>query len=135
MPRKTLKERQEQKVTDTDLHENRIRPVLDAITGKEAGDDVMIELMEVLQESGKVPQAGKFYIFVYNAKTPNLRYDQNPLVAVTDVFSWGFRGLNLHWGESRQYTWDEVAGQIYEVYPSEVKDLQALPFANFRINT
>jgi len=135
MPRKTLKERQEQKVTDTDLHENRIRPVLDGITGKEAGDDVMIELMEVLQESGKVPQAGKFYIFVYNAKTPNLRYDQNPLVAVTDVFSWGFRGLNLHWGESRQYTWDEVAGQIYEVYPSEVKDLQALPFANFRINT
>lgn len=135
MPRKTLKERQEQKVTDTDLHENRVRPVLDGISGKENGDDLMIELMEVLQESGKVPQAGKFYIFVYNAKTPNLRYDQNPLVAVTDVFSWGFRGLNLHWGESRQYTWDEVAGQIYEVYPSEIKDLQALPFANFRINT
>lgn len=135
MPRKTLKERQGKKVTDTDSNLNRVRPVLDGITGKESGDDIMLELLEVLQESGKVPRPGKFYIFVYNAKTPNIRYDQNPLVAVTDVYQWGFRGLNLHWQETRQYTWDEVAGQLYEVYPAEIKDLQALPFANFRINT
>jgi len=135
MPRKTLKERQQKRVTDTDIHENRVRPVLDGITGKESGDDLMLELLEVLQESGKIPNVGKFYIFVYNAKTPNIQYDQNPLVAVTDVYQWGFRGLNLHWGETRQYTWNEVAGSLYEVYPSEIKDLQALPFANFRINT
>ena len=135
MPRKTLKERQEKRVTDTDSHENRVRAVLDGITGKESGDDLMLELLEVLQESGKIPNVGKFYIFVYNAKTPNIQYDQNPLVAVTDVYRWGFRGINLHWGETRQYTWDEVAGSLYEVYPSEIKDLQALPFANFRINT
>lgn len=135
MPRKTLKERQEKRVTDTDSHENRVRAVLDGITGKESGDDLMLELLEVLQESGKIPNVGKFYIFVYNAKTPNIQYDQNPLVAVTDVYQWGFRGLNLHWGETRQYTWSEVAGSLYEVYPSEIKDLQALPFANFRINT
>ena len=135
MPRKTLKERQEKRVTDTDSNVNRIRPVLDGITGKESGDDLMLELLEVLQESGKIPNAGKFYIFVYNAKTPNIQYDQNPLVAVTDVYQWGFRGLNLHWGETRQYTWSEVAGSLYEVYPSEIEDLQALPFANFRIDT
>ena len=135
MPRKTLKERQEKRVTDTDSNVNRIRPVLDGITGKESGDDLMLELLEVLQESGKIPNVGKFYIFVYNAKTPNIQYDQNPLVAVTDVYQWGFRGLNLHWGETRQYTWSEVAGSLYEVYPSEIEDLQALPFANFRINT
>jgi len=135
MPRKTLQERQKKRVTDTDSHENRVRAVLDGITGKENGDDLMLELLEVLQESGKIPNVGKFYIFVYNAKTPNIQYDQNPLVAVTDVYKWGFRGINLHWGESRQYTWDEVAGSLYEVYPSEIKDLQALPFANFRINT
>lgn len=135
MPRKTLQERQKKRVTDTDSHENRVRAVLDGITGKESGDDLMLELLEVLQESGKIPNVGKFYIFVYNAKTPNIQYDQNPLVAVTDVYRWGFRGINLHWGETRQYTWDEVAGSLYEVYPSEIKDLQALPFANFRINT
>jgi len=135
MPRKTLEERKQKKVTDTDANVNRVRPVLDGITGKETGDDIMLELLEVLQESGSTPRPGKYYVFVYNAKTPNIRYDQNPLVAVTDVFSWGFKGLNMHWGDSRQYTWSEVAGSLYEVFPAEIKDLQALPFANFRINT
>ncbi len=134
MPRKSLKERQKKKVTDTDTNQNRVRAVLDGITGKESGDDLMLELLEVIPESGKMPQPGKFYIFVYNAKTPNIQFDQNPLVAVTDVFQWGFKGLNMHWGETRQYTWNEVAGSLYEVYPSEIKDLQAIPFANFRIN-
>jgi hypothetical protein len=134
MPRKTLKEKQQKKVTDTDTNQNRVRAILDGITGKESGDDLMLELLEVIPESGKIPQPGKFYIFVYNAKTPNTQFDQNPLVAVTDVFQWGFKGINMHWGETRQYTWDEVAGSIYEVFPSEIKDLQAIPFANFRIN-
>jgi hypothetical protein len=134
MPRKSLKERQQKKVTDTDTNQNRVRAVLDGITGKESGDDLMLELLEVISESGKIPQPGKFYIFVYNAKTPNIQFDQNPLVAVTDVFRWGFKGINMHWGETRQYTWDEVAGSLYEVFPSEIKDLQAIPFANFRIN-
>lgn len=135
MPRKTLEERKQKKVTDTDSNVNRIRPVLDGLTGKEDPDDIMLELLEVLQESGTTPRVGKFYIFVYNAKTSNLRFDQNPLVAVTDVYQWGFKGLNMHWGETRQYTWSEVAGSLYEVFPAEIKDLQALPFANFRINT
>lgn len=134
MPRKTLKQRQEKDVTDTDSNQNRVRAILDGITGKERGDDLMLELLEVIPESGKIPQVGKFYIFVYNAKTPNIQFDQNPLVAVTDVFQWGFKGINMHWGETRQYTWDEVAGSVYEVFPSEIKDLQAIPFANFRIN-
>ena len=42
-------------------------------------------------------------IFVYNPKTPNIRYDQNPLVAVTQVLEWGFRGIYFHWSENRQY--------------------------------
>ncbi len=135
MPRKTLQQRQRKITTDTDSQYNRIREVLRNITGKESADDLMIELLGVLQETGKIPTPGKFYIFVYNAKTPNIRYDQNPLVAVTDVFRWGFRGFNMHWGETRQYTWNEVVGSLYEVYPSEIKDLQEIPFANFRINT
>ena len=132
--RKLAEQRAKKQPTDTDINKNRVRAVLNGITGKESGDDLMLELLEVVSESGKVPQAGKFYIFVYNAKTPQLRYDQNPLVAVTDVFQWGFRGLNMHWGEVRQYTWNEVVGSLYEVFASEIKDLQAIPFANFRIN-
>lgn len=147
MPRKTIKQRQvdkrstEQDInpTDTDDSKNRVRSVIDNLTGKESPDDIMVELLDVLEETKSQPVAGKYYIFVYNPKTPNIRYDSNPFVAVTDVFQWGFRGLNFHWSKSsqgmRQYTWNEVPGGIYEVYASEVKDLQALPFANFRINS
>ena len=122
--------------TDTDTNRNRVRGVADEIIGTKDPDDVMIALLEVLTESpARGIQAGKIYVFVYNAKTPQLRYDQNPFVAVTDVMPWGFRGINFHWGESRQYTWSEVAGGVYEVYPSEVKDLQMIPFANYCTNT
>jgi len=119
----------------TDDNSNRVRSVIDGVIGTEDPDDLMIELMEVLTESGKVPQSGKYYIFVYQPKTPNIQYDQNPFVAVTDVFSWGFRGINFHWGELRQYTYNEIAGQIYEVYSEEVSDVREIPFAKFRLNS
>jgi len=134
MPRKTLKQ-QKKNVTDTDTDKNRVRSVLNNLIGNEDPDDLMLELLNVISESPKVPSVGKYYIFVYNPKTPNIQYDQNPFVAVTDIFSWGFRGINFHWGEVRQYTWDEIPGAIYEVYSSEVKDLQEIPFGNIRLNS
>jgi hypothetical protein len=133
MPRKTLKQRQERNPTDD--NENRVRSVIDNVIGNEDPDDLMLEIMSVLQESGRVPQAGKYYTFVYNPKTPNISYDQNPLVAVTEVYKWGFKAINFHWGELRQYTWSEVAGQLYEVYADELADLREIPFANIRLNS
>jgi len=135
MPRKTLKERKQEN-TDTNDNINRIREVSDNLIGKEDPDDLMIEILKNIEESGKVPKIGKYYVFVYNPKTSNIQYDQNPLVAITEVFSWGFRGINFHWrgGKIRQYTWDEVPGQLYEVYKSELKDLYQIPFAKIRIN-
>lgn len=133
MPRKTLKQRQGKNPTDVSY--NRVRSVIDSVIGTEDPDDLMLEILNVLQESGKVPQVGKYYTFVYNPKTPNIQYDQNPLVAVTDVYRWGFKGLNFHWGEMRQYTWNEVAGQLYEVYSHELADLREIPFANIRLNS
>lgn len=133
MPRKTLKQRQERNPTDD--NDNRVRSVIDGVIGNEDPDDLMLEIMSVLQESGRVPQAGKYYTFVYNPKTPNISYDQNPLVAVTEVYKWGFKAINFHWGQLRQYTWSEVAGQLYEVYPDELADLREVPFANIRLNS
>jgi hypothetical protein len=133
MPRKTLKQRQESNPTDD--NDNRVRSVIDGVIGNEDPDDLMLEIMSVLQESGRVPQAGKYYTFVYNPKTPNISYDQNPLVAVTEVYKWGFKAINFHWGQLRQYTWSEVAGQLYEVYPDELADLREVPFANIRLNS
>ena len=72
-------------------------------------DDIMMNIMEVFSETEIIPNAGNFYTFVYNAKTPGV-YDEFPLVAVTYVDRWGFRGLNFHWGTSRNYTWNEIVG-------------------------
>jgi len=119
----------------TDDNSNRVRSVIDGVIGTEDPDDLMLELLGVLQEGGKVPESGKYYVFVYNPKTPNIQYDQNPFVAVTDVFSWGFRGINFHWGEIRQYTYNEIVGQIYEVYSDEISDVREIPFGKFRLNS
>jgi len=133
MPRKTLKQRQERNPTDD--NDNRVRSVIDGVIGTEDPDDLMLEILNVLQESGRVPREGRYYTFVYRPKTPNITYDQNPLVAVTEVFRWGFKGINFHWGDLRQYTYDEVAGQLYEVYADELADLREIPFANIRLNS
>jgi hypothetical protein len=133
MPRKTLKQRKEPNPT-TD-NSNRIRNILDNLIGNEDPDDLMIEILDAIQESGKVPSVGKYYVFVYNPKTPNVQYDQNPLVAVTDRFQWGFGGINFHWGEMRQYTWDEIPGSLYEVYAEELADLREIPFGKIRLNS
>ena len=105
------------------------------LIGNEDPDELMMELMEACNDTvTPVPDVGKFYIFVYNPKTPMLRYDQNPLVAVTQIFQWGFRGINFHWNDYRQYTWNEVAGQLYEVEDEELNDLDRIPFAHYRLN-
>lgn len=122
MPRKTIQQRQR----------NRVAPLVKKLIGTESADDIMLKLLNVLTETKSPPKVDKFYVFVYNAKTSSIRYDQNPLVAVTEVYKWGFKGLNYHWGEIRQYTWDEVAGGMYEVYQEEIADLRRLPFGNIR---
>ena len=119
----------------TDDKENRVRSVIDNLLGTEDADDIMIELMDTLQTSAtSTPNVGKYYVFVYNAKTPNIQFDSNPLVAVTDVFEWGFRGINLHIGQYRNYTNNELVGQLYEVNPDELSDVRELPIGNISLN-
>ena len=113
---------------------SRIIDIKENLIGKDSSE-LMMELMEACNETvTPVPDAGKFYFFVYAPKTPNIRYDENPLVAVTDIFAWGFRGINFHWGQSRSYTFQEVVGQLYQVTNEELQDLNTIPFAKFRIN-
>ena len=120
----------------TDDKENRVRSVVNGLIGTEEPDDIMIELMDNLTStSTSSPSVGKYYVFVYSAKTPNIQYDSNPLVAVTDVFEWGFRGVNLHVGQYRNYTYNELVGQLYEVNSDELSDVRELPFGKMQLNS
>lgn len=131
MPRKPLKQRRENILHNS---KNRIAPVLDILIGIEDPDDLMLEIMGVLTDVTPVPDVGKFYTFIYKPKTDNIQYDAHPLVAVTDIFNWGFRGINFHWGDVRQYTFIELVGNLYEVRPEELNDIRTLPFAKFELN-
>ena len=120
----------------TDDKENRVRSVVNNLIGTEEPDDIMIELMESLGTTvTSSPSVGRYYVFVYSAKTPNIQYDSNPLVAVTDVFEWGFRGINLHVGQYRNYTYNELIGQLYEVNSYELSDVRELPFGKMQLNS
>ena len=81
---------------------SRIAPLVDDLLGTEDADDIMIEIMDVLSDSiASTPEVGKIYVFYINQNTS--RYDQNPLVAVTNIFDWGFKGINFHWSISIIY--------------------------------
>ena len=114
------------------VNDNRIDGIKDKLNGISDSEDMMLEIMGALNNTVEaIPSVGKYYTFVYNAKTPNVQYDQHPLVAVTDIFSWGFRGINFHWQASRNYTWEELTGQVYMVKSIELDDLLAIPYAKF----
>lgn len=99
-------------------------------------DDYMESIMEVFGDKQSLyPTPGKYYTFVYAAKTEEVYYDQFPLIATLELFPWGFKGLNFHWPMVRQYTWAEVIGKFYDVENDEIEYLRSLPYANFRLNT
>ena len=115
---------------------NRIEAVKDELE-KSVNDpeDLMLIIMEALNNTvTPIPEVGQFYTFIYNAKTPNITYDQHPLIACTDLQSWGFKGLNFHWRQSRNYTWEELAGQLYIVQYNELDDLLNFPYGKFILN-
>ena len=114
---------------------NRIESVRQDIQSESNVDDRMELIMYALNDTvTPIPEEGKFCTFKYFAKTPNIEYDQHPLVAVTDVFSWGFRGINFHWRDYRQYTWEELGTQVYIVYREELDDLLSLQYTKRVLN-
>lgn len=92
----------------------------------------MALLLDNLGPPDLVPNADKYYVFVYTPKTPNLRYDQHPFVQVSSVHRWGFVGLNYHWDDFRRYSWAECGTPLYEVYEDELQDMYSFPIALFK---
>ena len=116
--------------------DNRVREYLSDLNNRTNDpEEMMLESMEALNDTvSPIPEVGKFYTFVYNAKTPGESYDQHPLIACTSLERWGFKGLNFHWRKSRNYTWNELAGQLYIVQYNELDDLLNIPYGKFILN-
>ena len=147
MPRLTIQQRKDRDAAreaekeafglDGDQEENnRIRESLSELNNQTNDpEEMMLEIMDALNDTvTPIPDVGNFYTFVYNAKTPGEQYDQHPLIACTSLERWGFRGLNFHWQKYRNYTWGELAGQLYIVRQNELDDLLAIPYAKFILN-
>ena len=113
------------------VNANRIEAIKSKLTSSDP-EDLMLEIMDALSNTVEaIPSVGNYYTFVYNAKTAGKQYDQHPLIACTDLFKWGFRGINFHWQSSRNYTWEELTGEVYMVKSIELDDLLAIPYAKF----
>ena len=89
-------------------------------------------LLASLDTSDIVPRPNKYYTFIYKAKTPRIQYDQHPLIVCGDVYKWGFNGMNQHWGQIRQYCWNEVLSNVYELSEEEFSTLINVPLALFK---
>ena len=116
--------------------ESRIDGLVNDILIQRTSEKMMEAILSLLTDTvSAVPQVGAYYTFGYQAKTPRMRYDGNPLIACTGVYNWGFTGINYHWGEGRQYTWEEVGSMFYLVYPNELSDLRSIPYQYFKLNS
>ena len=120
---------------------SRIKLLEQSIKNISDPEDIMLSILEIFRDAELIPQPGNFYTFVYKAKTvkdkskqypgmptEEVYYDQHPLVAVSEIKRWGFVGLNFHWGSIRNYTWQEVLGQLHIVYPHEISYMRSLNY-------
>ena len=114
---------------------SRLQPIVDDFVGTEQPDDTMLEVLDALQDTKTIlPEEGGFYTFVYLPKTPNIEYDEFPLIACMELKQWGFRGFNYHWGKMRNYTWAEVVGEFHELEVIELEHARSLGYAKFKLN-
>ena len=114
---------------------NRIEPSIeDFKSEKDLGERMELIMYALNDTVTPIPEEGNICTFKYFAKTPNIRYDQHPLVAVTELFQWGFRGINFHLRDYRQYTWEELGTQVYIVQRDELDDLLSLDYEKIVLN-
>jgi hypothetical protein len=95
-------------------------------------EDLMLVIIEIMNQEILYPEVGKFYTFIYNAKTPDIDYDQHPLIACTSIYNWGFKGTNFHWRETRSYTWEEIAGKLHVIEYNELDEMLSIPYMKIR---
>lgn len=113
---------------------SRIEPILEQLHEIHDQDDQMELIISTLTNEVLYPEPGNYYTFIYKPKTPNISYDEFPLIACMELYKWGFRGLNFHWRDYRNYTWEEVIGKLHVVNYDELDELVSVQYGKFRLN-
>jgi hypothetical protein len=105
----------------------------ESLLGVENPDELMNEILSRLSgsEVPLPPVPGRYYTYVYYAKTPKIRYDRYPLIIVDSLLPRGFRGYNFHLGKYRQYNTqdgDRLVSGLYELSRDEFSILLRIPY-------
>jgi len=111
---------------------NRFSDFKESLNGTEKPDKLMNEIMTILSGTESAyPLQGRYYTYIYYAKTPRIRYDRYPLIIVDSLLPRGFRGYNFHLGKYRQYNTqdgDRLVSGLYELSRDEFSILLRIPY-------
>lgn len=117
---------------DGRLITDRFKELLRSIYGNETPEDLMNEILNRAQSTiREFPEPGKYYTYIYYAKTPNIFYDRHPLITCGEILEKGFYGFNYHWGKIRQYNTvdgDRLVSDLYEISSKELITLRKIPY-------
>ncbi len=95
-------------------------------------DNLMNEIVSRLSGTEVLyPSVGRYYTFIYYAKTPGIIYDRYPLIKAGDPLPKGFFGFNYHLGKIRQYNTedgDRLVSGLYELSQKEFETLRSVPY-------
>jgi hypothetical protein len=111
---------------------NRFSDFKKSLNGTEKPDKLMNEIMSILSGTESAyPSQGRYYTYIYYAKTPKILYDQHPLILAGDMLPKGFLGFNYHLGKIRQYNTadgDRLVSGLYELSQQEFATLRSVPY-------
>ena len=111
---------------------NRFSDFKKSLNGSEKPDKLMNEIMSILSGTESAyPLPGKYYTYIYYAKTPKILYDQHPLILAGGPYLNGFIGFNYHLGKFRQYNTadgDRLVSGLYELSQQEFATLRSVPY-------
>ena len=111
---------------------NRFSDFKKSLNGTEKPDRLMNEIMSILSGTESAyPLQGRYYTYIYYAKTPKILYDQHPLILAGDMLPKGFLGFNYHLGKIRQYNTvdgDRLVSGLYELSQKEFATLRSVPY-------
>jgi len=111
---------------------NRLKDFKESLLGTEKPERLMDEILTRLSGSEVAyPAPGRYYTYIYYAKTPGIIYDRHPLIKAGDILEKGFRGFNYHLGKIRQYNTvdgDRLVSGLYELSAQEFNILLSVPY-------